>query len=534
MTQSAANILTLHLGHNASALLVQNACVTGAVSQERFNNTKNADQFPDDAIGWLLGRGNIGYADLDRVGVCGLTHADIDLALLKAKLAAYGVSPDKIVCLDHHECHAYSPVAFYPKVDSSWLVFTADNEGDGISSTISTWDGKELKRLAASTPSASLGYLYGLTTEFMGMKMGEHEYKVMGLAAYAKPDSFNDAYEKIFKDILALDNENPLMFISQFSLTDTLEYLKKRAVCGVRFDHLAGALQHCLEENVLQWVRNAIKQTGLTQVMTGGSVFMNVKLNKRIREMPEVSSVRFMPSCGDESLPIGAAYVLCKHLGIDLAPLLNLYQGQSYTDDEIEVFLREHPQRDLFTIARCADMALTIADMLAEHKVVARFAGRAEFGARSLGNRAILAHPSDMRSFYTVNDHIKARDFWMPFAPTILDIDAPRYLDISEAVTAPYMIDAFETKLEGREALCAALHQGDKTVRPQILTRDANPAFYKVIECFKAKTGLGGVLNTSLNLHGSPLAATPERAVSTLLNSGLNYLAMGTWLISKK
>ncbi|HBM90294.1 MAG TPA: hypothetical protein DD400_00200 [Rhodospirillaceae bacterium] len=580
------NILTLQLGHNASALLVQNGRVTGAISQERFNNIKNSNQFPCDAIDWLLQRAGITYAQLDQVGVCGTmlypellskTHhvrpmyennkflynlyKKMDYAFgqsflmrLMGRCRRYflksvtkrgynqfvadfkvrGVAPERIKCVDHHLCHAYAPVGFFPKATSDWLVFTADGDGDGTSSTVSTWDGKELKQLAVTSTENSLGYFYGLTTVFMGMKMLEHEYKVMGLAAYAKEEYFKDVYDKIFKDIVRFDEENPLVFKSSFPLTRAMEHLKKHASCCVRFDNLAGALQHFLEVVVLQWVQNAIKETGITQVMTSGGLFMNVKLNKMIRELPEITAVRFMPSCGDETNPFGAAYALCRDAGVELEPVQTLYQGQSYSDDEIEIFLNAHPARDKFSFEKKENIKETIADLLSKRKVVARFAGRAEFGARSLGNRAILAHPADMESFFTVNDQIKVRDFWMPFAPTILDVDAPRYIENPKQADAPYMIDAFDTTEEGRTALRAALHQADKSVRPQILKREANSEYYDLIKAFKEKSKIGAIMNTSFNLHGYPLASNLDQAIFTMQNSDLEYLALESWLVTKK
>ena len=178
----------------------------------------------------------------------------------------------------------------------------------------------------------------------------------------------------------------------------------------------------------------------------------------------------------------------------------------------------------------------TVAGLLADGHVVARFAGGNEWGARSLGNRAILAHPGRMESFYTVNDQIKCRDFWMPFAPSVLDSAADQYLEgwSMDRTPAPFMITAFQSTEMGREKLVAALHRGDGTLRPQVLTEDANPDYYDLIKRFEAKTGTGAVLNTSLNRHGHPLAATPEQALDTLVHSGLQYLAIGSFLVKKK
>ncbi|MEW6070483.1 MAG: carbamoyltransferase C-terminal domain-containing protein, partial [Candidatus Thermoplasmatota archaeon] len=290
-----------------------------------------------------------------------------------------------------------------------------------------------------------------------------------------------------------------------------------------------------IEERVTAWIRAAIVKTGIRRIFTGGGVFMNVKLNKRIQEMEEVEEVFFMPSCGDESNPIGAAYAVAAEKGIQTQPLDNLYLGIWYSEQKIREFIDANKLDERYRVTKPDDIEETIAELIANRQIVARFSGKCEWGARSLGNRAILAHPSHMESFYTVNDLIKCRDFWMPFAPTILDTAADKYLVgyDSKKVEAPYMITAFQATDIGVKELRAALHQGDHTLRPQILTEKANPDYYRLLKAFEARTGVGAVLNTSFNLHGYPLVATPQQALMTFEKSGLKHLALGPFLISK-
>ena len=157
-------------------------------------------------------------------------------------------------------------------------------------------------------------------------------------------------------------------------------------------------------------------------------------------------------------------------------------------------------------------------------------------GGRSLGNRAILGHPSHLESFYTVNDLIKARDFWMPFAPTVLDSWASRYLESYDParVRAPNMITAFRATALAVKHLRAAMHQADFTIRAQVLEREVNPEYYRLLKAFERLTGVGGVMNTSFNLHGYPLVATPAQALMTFESSGLPNLALGPFLIRKR
>ena len=194
---------------------------------------------------------------------------------------------------------------------------------------------------------------------------------------------------------------------------------------------------------------------------------MNVKLNKRIQEMPEIDQVFFMPSCGDRSNPIGACYDYFQRQGVSTKPLNNLYLGVSYSNDDIKSEIARLIDEASYEVTYHEDMEAKIASLLHEQEIVARFKGPCEWGARSLGNRAILAHPSYMESFYAVNDYIKSRDFWMPFAPSMLDNMAGEYLTDyhPQKAQAPFMITAFEASELGKRSLKSALHQGDHTPR---------------------------------------------------------------------
>jgi len=455
---------------------------------------------------------------------------------LETRLSTVGLGTKPRTHIEHHECHAR---AAFHSLDRTYgqdpaLILTLDGSGDRLCSTVTRFNPKlGWERLAATPASASIGGIYSLTTRFLGMKILEHEYKVMGLAPYSHGRHL-EAYRRIFAPVLDLDAQEPLRFSTAFDTSRFLEYLVRNAM-GTRFDHLAGALQHLLEERVTAWVRAAIVRTGTRRVFTGGGVFMNVKLNKRIQELEEVEQAFFMPSCGDESNAIGAAYALAVARGVVVRPLRDLYLGLEYSDREIDGFIARHGLRARYRVLRLDEPEERIATLLANGQVVARFAGRGEWGARSLGNRAILAHPRYLETAYEVNHLIKARDFWMPFAPTILDTAAGRYLEGYDAkkVEAPYMITAFGATPLALEHLRGAMHQGDQTIRPQVLTEDANPSYYRLIKAFERRTGVGGILNTSLNLHGEPLAGTLDQALMTFERSGLRHLVLETFLISK-
>jgi carbamoyltransferase len=296
---------------------------------------------------------------------------------------------------------------------------------------------------------------------------------------------------------------------------------------------VAAACQLVFEELMLEWVRNAVAATGLPRVAAAGGAFLNVKANKLIREMPGVEALYVYPASDDGGTPVGAAILgylqLCRQRGVE--PRLDLakdmYLGLEFTEGETE----SAAQASGLPHRRMADPAAELAGMLAEGKIVARFAGREELGPRALGNRSILADPRDLRVIRKLNFAIKQRDFWMPFAASVLEEDVQRYVQ-RPSPWAFYMIEAFDTTSEGAESLVAGTHPYDQTIRPQVVN-GLNPGYRDLIRAFKARTGVGGILNTSFNLHGSPIVGTPEVALDTLKKSDLDAVALGPILVSK-
>lgn len=578
-------VLGLHCGHNATAFLLEDGVVKAGLSQEKLDDIKNSAGFPKDAILALLNEVGVQAGEIDHLAIAGRevfprrcydylfqreasdgsTRTGIvgfvrkmetgplgntmpglfrrlravrqrklvaeGLAELKQNLAALGLGSLPTTHVEHHTCHARA--AFHGLGETCpALIFTADGSGDGKSSTVTLVERDGSWRELGATPeSSSLGGIYSATTRFLGMKTLEHEYKVMGLAPYAK-DYADAVYERVFAPAIDLDPDNPFAFKASIDCLRFYDYLAEVAV-GQRFDNLAAAAQRLIEERVLAWIEKAVEKTGVRQAYFSGGLFMNVKLNMRIQELSCLEGANFLPSCGDESNALGAAYAVQSANGAT-RPLENLYLGLSYSSDDIESCLKSRHLPEGYRVETPEDMNERIAGLLADGHVVARFDGRNEWGARSLGNRAILAHPGLMESFYTINDQIKCRDFWMPFAPTILDSAAEKYLEgwTMQRTPAPFMITAFSATPAGRKDLLAAIHNGDGTVRPQVLRQEANPDYYALIELFQKKTGIGAVLNTSFNLHGKPLAATPDQALDTLIQSDLRFLAMGPFLVT--
>jgi carbamoyltransferase len=439
---------------------------------------------------------------------------------------------------DHHTCHAYAAYLTQDQLSrdsEEHLILTHDAEGAGLCSTINVARGNEIARKVETVAGNSLASLYGAVTSLLGMRFNEDEQKVMGLAPYAPLAEKQRALSRIGEPISI---NNDLQFRSRFGFRASYAYLAKK-LRGCRFDGVAGAVQVLTEQLASKWVSSACRRYGSRSVVVGGGLFHNVKLNLVLTRLPEVEKLFVCPSPGDESNAIGAAYIGyeygCRTSGVPFhpQPLQDLYLGPQYSEDEIRTVIKRPEVESRFKVSRFDQISETVASLLANGKIVAWFQGRMEWGARALGNRSILANPSDVKLVAKINSQIKNRDFWMPFAPTILSHRKADYLLDEKDIDSPFMTIAYDTTDLARSDLCAALHPADFTTRPQILDKKHNQTYYSLLEKFEAETGIGGVLNTSFNMHGEPIVCSPTDALRTFERSGLECLAIGHFLVQR-
>lgn len=445
------------------------------------------------------------------------------------------IPTSKVKRIDHHRCHAaYSYYCSHMRGEKV-LAFTIDGMGDGLNATIGIFDERGKYKRVYAANDANIGRVYRYMTLMLGMKPNEHEFKVMGLAPYGKIRHAQKALD-LFKSTLYVEG---IEFKWRTNPTDSYFWFKDRLE-GVRFDNVAFALQMWVEDLLVEWVKNAIKKFGIRKVVIAGGVAMNIKAMGKIAALNEVEDLFIGGSAGDESMAISSGICLAEDIAEErgkiwdsefIPPLPNLYLGPMATfEQESEIISTLDSAKYLILDSPTSQK---IAELLASGKILARCAGRMEFGQRSLGNRSILADPSDLRVKERINAAIKNRDFWMPFAPVILESYVSRYLINPKNLVSPYMTISFDTTSEGYDAMIAACHPADKTARAQILEREANPDLYDILEAFELLTGRGALLNTSFNLHGSPIVNSPSDAIYVLDNSGLDGLIFNNFLIQK-
>tara|TARA_B100001248_G_scaffold102868_1_gene76599 strand:- start:15764 stop:17545 length:1782 start_codon:yes stop_codon:yes gene_type:complete len=587
-------ILGIHDGHNASAALVKDGKLTCAIAEERISRQKNHYGFPSNAIKTVLKHSGVSINQVDKIAMSSkhlppayfytsrnskltindywkeqkeywypklyenknpkylevLSHCvekenfPYDESLIKNEndnegmwkarvkyvSQQLGTDPLNISHHDHHKCHAYYGYMACPQRNKPLLVYTMDGFGDGANGTVSIGQpGEELKEISRSS-NCNIGRMYRYATLLLGMRPAEHEYKLMGLAAYNSEKYGKEAY-KIYADTLQVDGLN---FKYKNEIKDHFFYFKDKLE-GQRFDAIAYGIQKRTEELLTKWIANGIKKTGIPNLVMSGGVAQNIKANKLISESNELKYLFVPPGPGDESISIGAAYLehIKNNKSIDkIDSVSNGYFGPSYSNDEILSEIKNQITNDYNL--RDADDKM-IADYISKGDIVARFGkGKMEFGARALGNRSILADPRRPDVIHHINKLVKMRDFWMPFAPSILAEREKDYIVNPKGIEARFMAVGFDSTKLAKKHLPAGLHPFDRTARPQIVHKDDNPEYHSLIKAFEKVSGVGALMNTSFNIHGESIVGSPNDAIDTFLRCGIHHLLIGDFFISKK
>ena len=436
-----------------------------------------------------------------------------------------GVEQEKIIHMEHDWCHAAYALYGSPIRDDNTLIVTADAWGDDLSGTLSVYSKEkgQIERVKEyNHKDFQLARIYRYTTLVLKMLANEHEYKVMGLASYYNGPII-EKVEKVFDKMLQSDG---LEFIFNKDILDIYDYLKNN-LKNFRFDHIAAGLQSFTEKILVNWFSNAISRYNAKSVVFSGGISMNVKANMKISQIPKIEKFFVCGAGTDETLPIGACYHWAEMNGIKPKPLDTLYLGSNAVYDEKDI-----SSLTQYTVKKF-NSEEQILEQILENKIVAVCRGKMEMGQRALGNRSIIADPRTRSNVEKINNSIKKRDFWMPFAPVILEEYQDLLIQNPKKIDSPFMTIAFETK-DGKNKFPAGVHQADGTARAQLLKKEHNPILWNLIFKFYEKTGIPALLNTSFNLHGEPIVRTIHDALRVFDKSELEVLWLDEHIIEKK
>jgi len=561
------NILGVNYLSESSVCLINNGILKFAVSEERLNRIKNWYGFPQKSIDHCLKENKLKLSDIDIISTHGTSSFSIDQVKfkneylnaikeinnsnLKKKYKNFLIKKikfrekkekkaylrnkkiikkiifkykKKTEIFDHHECHAASAAFF-----SGWkncMVFTIDGYGDSSSSKLFEFKKNKLIELRSTSILNSLGYFYGSITKYLGFKPQRHEGKILGLAAYGNS---NKAY-KVIKKLIYFDKKKKNFrggFKHGFLPLFENKYLNK-ILKGYTKEDISAATQRRLEEVVLSYVKS-IKKKNFRLALAGG-VFANVKLNQKISQLKNVKEIFIFPNMGDGGLCAGAA-ALSYHFKKkkNLKKINNIYLGKKFNDREILKEIKKFKLKYMKSIK----INEIIAKKLHEGKIIALFDGRMEFGPRALGNRSILSRATNPDINQTLNKKLKRTEF-MPFAPiTISENFREMYDDTQKNKKAcEYMTVTLRCTKKMKKISPAAIHV-DGTARPQIVYKQESKNLYNILKSYFSISKIPNLINTSFNMHEEPIVYTPKDAIRGFLQSKIDYLYIGKYLISK-
>ena len=565
MPQLAAREYRMAQGFDAAAALVSDAGVVAAAAEERFSREKGTGAFPKNAIQYCLDTAGISADNVECLAHSFSyerfrSHFDQSSYARKcfeevysqvAQLRAIETHLDhvgwkeKFVPVPHHLAHAAS--TFYMSGFPEALILVADGMGEIDSLTVARGEYNDIKVLNHISASHSLGILYGAVTHFLGFQFGLDEYKVMGLAPYGNPSWFFARFMEFirlgqsgkFTIPLLAEDKTPEEKETHAGITRRLaqEFGPPREPDGplTRRDRdIASALQQSLNATLMHVLRHQQRETGLRRLCLAGGVALNCTANGVIHRSRLFKNLFVQPASGDDGSALGAALLVHhRHSPPERPWKTSLpFWGPKYDSASIEQLLNRMPEVESTQYGSFKDLAAETARRLADGQIVGWFQGRMEFGPRALGNRSILADPRDVSMRERLNQLIKKRENFRPFAPAVIAEEAGQIFDINKGDETLFscMLLTTHVRAEYRSLLPAVTHV-DGSARVQVVARPEATRFWTVLSEFGRLSGMPVLLNTSLNVRGEPIVCSPADALRTFVESELDALVIENFLV---
>ncbi len=562
--------------HDAAAALIRDGVVIAAAAEERFTRKKHDNTFPQHAVEYCLKSAGIAANDISAVvfyekpivkferiinqyldsfpfsfrSFITTMHQWITQKLkiqsiLKKEFHYHG----EVFFTDHHLAHAAS--AYYLSGFDKSVILTLDGVGEWSTTTIGFAEGSDIRLDQEIRFPHSLGLFYSALTSYLGFSVNDAEYKVMGLAAYGSPLPYTNHFKKIIHthpdgsfslDMAYFDFSNEKRMFTQ-KLCDLLGAPPRvpESAMHKNYEDIAAALQKRLEEVVFHMLHHAYKKYSCTQVCLAGGVALNSVMNGKLLTNTPFKKLYIPPDPGDAGGAIGAAlhYYFTvstasqKPKPQEVAHHFTPYLGPKFFHWEVAAALKKRKLTYTRLTTRKALLQKT-AQLLKEEKIIGWFQGRMEWGPRALGSRSILASAARTEMRDIINEKVKHRELFRPFAPVILEEYAHEYFkaDKNLPISARYMLMVYPFEKIGFSDVPAVVHV-DKTGRLQTLHRDDNPLYYDVISEYHRLTKVPIIINTSFNVRGEPIVCTPEDAINCFLTTDIDYLVIDQYIVAK-
>jgi len=547
--------------HDSSACLLKNGEIIAFAEEERFNREKHTGKFPENAVKYCLKKADIDIKQVAYVGFFwnpwkGIIKRILNLIVSfdfdNSRIGDYASNfysmltiPYKLrfkygfrgrFCfISHHEAHIAAAYFLSPFKDAA--VVSIDGTGEIDTVLCKNINGNSYKTLSRSTFPNSLGFFYGAMVEFLGFKMHSDEGKVMGLASYGET-----IYYDIFKKLISVNDDGVLKVDAKylnFNKKDPLFNNKLAQSIGSkrdpsdlineRHENIASSAQKVFEHILLDILKYIRSKTSTDNICLNGGIFLNCSANGRVAAESGFKNIFIFPIANDAGTSIGAAYYV-HHRILKIKEryeLKHISFGPAYSDSDIETALNENRVK----YSKPAELHKTTAAYLADNKIIGWFQGAMEAGPRALGNRSILASPLNATMKDTLNEKVKHRESFRPFAPAVLFERKDEYFEM-EGKESPYMLYSFKVKEESKHKIPAVIHV-DGTARVQTVKYDNNPLLYSLIKEFDKITGVPVIINTSFNVQGEPIVCSPEDAIRCFLNTKIDVLCIGSYVVEK-
>ena len=557
--------------HNSAAALLKDGHVIAAVEEERFSRKKFDDDFPKMAIEWCLKEAKITPSEIHSI-------AFYDKPILKferlldnyiavaprglysfldtipkwlhkrlwikneIKKSLKGFKGD-IIFPEHHLSHAAH--TFYTSSFEESAILTVDGVGEWSTTSLGYAKNSSITLTHDIRWPHSLGLFYSAFTYFLGFQVNEGEYKLMGLASYGKPKY----YDLIMNNLIDVKDDgsihlNMKYFAFTYDKVMTNQNFSKLFGIGPRkkdekaqqihYD-IGASAQKVLENVLLKMANHVYEKFKIKNLCLGGGVALNGVANYRILKETQFDNVHIPPSPGDAGSAVGCAQYLYhiyhknpRIIEKNPAKVIseNVYVGTSYSNEEIREFLDS--ENIQYQQLQHDELLQTTAKLISDGNIVGWYQGKMEWGPRALGSRSILADPRKAEMKDILNEKIKHRESFRPFAPSILEEYVSEYFEIDRP--SPYML--FVAPVKKPELIPAVTHV-DGTGRLQTVNRYANPLYYDLINEFYKITGVPVIINTSMNVMGEPIVNTPDQAYQMIVKTDMDYIVMGNCLVKK-
>lgn len=552
--------------HDSAAALIVDGELVAAVAEERLTRVKHQGGVPERAVAFCLDKAGLTRNDIDHIGCymrpglrlgrrwlyrAGMLarHPYYSAGFMAYELAHNALYMQgmrrlrgrntRLHFLEHHPAHAAS--AFFTSPFEEAALLSIDYVGEFAATWAGHGRGTNMTCLRRENYPRSLGVFYSAITDYLGFTRASDEYKVMGLAAYGKPE-FYDEFRRIIRPRPDGWYDMDLSWAAWYYAPGSRcgyfspKFLdrfgpprRKGEPVAPRHANIAASAQRVLEDTALGLVRYLHARTGVQNLCLAGGVALNCAMNGRIKREGPFEAIHVQPAAGDDGIAIGAALQLhhtysgAKRGGVMRSACL----GPAYDDAAVRAFL------DMAKIPYevPADLEERAAELIAEGRIVGWFQGAMEFGPRALGSRSILADPTRPEMKDLLNTCVKHREEFRPFAPSVLEEEAGNYFE--GCASSPFMLFVYPVRPEQRDRLPAITHV-DGTARVQTVSRDTQPRYYKLIEAFARRRGVPVIINTSFNVMGEPIVNTPEDAVRCFYSTGMDALVIDGYVVVKR